>query len=114
MLPELRAVSRRTRRNNGPLATRKHWYHEGAKPEDGRRFRPRAPARLFVIRAPDADLGLTELLEQEKQFLICPKAILGANTRRGYSVQRLRQERLIGNLATGVNLYVSDRGNPAR
>jgi hypothetical protein len=27
-------------------------YQAGAKPEDGRGSRPRAPARLFMIRAP--------------------------------------------------------------
>ena len=48
-------------------------------------------------RTPGADLGLTELLEQEKQFMVCPKTILGANTRRG---KCLHWDRLIGNLAT--------------
>jgi hypothetical protein len=48
-----------------------------------------------------ADLGLTELLEQVKQFMICPKTILGANTRRG---KCLYQDRLIGNLATVGNM----------
>jgi hypothetical protein len=43
---------------------------------------------LFVILACEgrtlgADLGLTEHLEQVKQFVICQKTILGANTRRG-------------------------------
>jgi hypothetical protein len=58
----------------GPSRREGTKYHEGAKPEDGRRSHP----RLFVILACEgrtlgADLGLTELLEQVKHFMICPK-----------------------------------------